>query len=332
MLSELLDEFLAETGDNFSALDNDLLALERTPEDAAIIQRVFRVVHTIKGTSGFIGLARLGRLTHALENVLSDLRDGRRAADPDTVSLILRSIDRVRVIVDGLSSARAEPAGDDADLVAELKAWAEGATPARTTQSAPAGAVAQPEPAPPAAPVVAPPASEVLPPPAEAPPAPARVAEKTAAAKDGAGPQSIRVNLGTLESLINLAGELVLTRNQLLQVHRQRSETDYAAPVQQLDYVTTLLQDIAMRTRMQPIGNAFAALPRVIRDLARDLGKKVDVSMSGGDTELDRQVLELIRDPLVHMVRNAVDHGIEMPQERLRAGKPETGRITLAAK
>ena len=264
--------------------------------------------------------------------MLSDLRDGRRAADPDTVSLILRSIDRVRVIVDGLCSARAEPAGDDADLVAELKAWVEGATPARTTQSAPAGAVAQPEPAPPAAPVVAPPASEVLPPPAEAPPAPAAVVDEDRGGKGRAGPQSIRVNLGTLESLINLAGELVLTRNQLLQVHRQRSETDYAAPVQQLDYVTTLLQDIAMRTRMQPIGNAFAALPRVIRDLARDLGKKVDVSMSGGDTELDRQVLELIRDPLVHMVRNAVDHGIEMPQERLRAGKPETGRITLAAR
>lgn len=328
ILGELLDEFLAETADNFSALDNDLLALERTPGDAAILQRVFRVVHTIKGTSGFIGLLRLGRLTHALENVLSELRDGKRAADPDTVSLVLRSIDRVRVIVNGLSESRSEPAGEDADLVAELKAWVDGAGGA--VQAGPAAVGTSPAPAP-----DAPIRTEVTDPPARSAPDAAAASGTPAEqpiAKDAAGPQSIRVNLATLESLINLAGELVLTRNQLLQVHRQRSETDYAAPIQQLDYVTTLLQDIAMRTRMQPIGNAFAALPRVIRDLARDLGKKVDVSMSGGDTELDRQVLELIRDPLVHMVRNAVDHGIEMPQDRLHAGKPETGRITLAAR
>ena len=145
------------------------------------------------------------------------------------------------------------------------------------------------------------------------------------------GPQTIRVAVGLLETLMTTVSELVLTRNQLLQIVRQQKDSEFAGPLQRLSHVTSELQESVMKTRMQPIGNAWAKLPRLVRDLSLELGKKVELQMIGADTELDRQVLELIKDPLTHMVRNSADHGVELPAERVAAGKSETGRITLNA-
>ncbi|MBV5335619.1 hybrid sensor histidine kinase/response regulator, partial [bacterium] len=141
----------------------------------------------------------------------------------------------------------------------------------------------------------------------------------------------MRVNVDLLENLMTMVSELVLTRNQLLQILRSQKESEFAAPLQRLNHVTSELQEGVMKTRMQPIGNAWAKLPRLVRDLSHELGKKIDLQMLGADTELDRQVLELIKDPLTHMVRNSADHGLELPAERVKAGKPETGRVTLNA-
>ncbi len=176
----------------------------------------------------------------------------------------------------------------------------------------------------------------------EAPPAAAPKPAKAAAAKKDApvdgeakesaiANQSIRVNVELLENLMTMVSELVLTRNQVLQILRKHKDSEFAAPLQRLNHVTSELQEGVMKTRMQPIGNAWAKLPRIIRDLSHELKKKIDLIMIGQDTELDRQVLEMIKDPLTHMVRNSADHAIEIPEERRRAGKPETGKITLNA-
>ena len=144
--------------------------------------------------------------------------------------------------------------------------------------------------------------------------------------------QSIRVAVDTLDALMTLVSELVLTRNQLLQIARGRKDSDFSAPLQRLSHITTELQEGVMKTRMQPIGNAWAKLPRIVRDLAQETGKKINLVMLGAETEVDRQVLELIKDPLTHMVRNSADHGIEAPAERRRAGKPEIGTVNLGAR
>ena len=143
--------------------------------------------------------------------------------------------------------------------------------------------------------------------------------------------QSIRVNVDTLEHLMTMVSELVLTRNQLLEISRRHEDTEFKVPLQRLSNVTAELQEGVMKTRMQPIGNAWQKLPRIVRDLSAELGKQIELEMHGADTELDRQVLDLIKDPLTHMVRNSADHGLETPAERIAAGKPEQGTIRLSA-
>ena len=166
------------------------------------------------------------------------------------------------------------------------------------------------------------------PPPA---PAPANGRRRRAPGRAGRRRQTIRVTVDVLEDLMTLVSELVLTRNQLLQLARTQENSAFTVPLQRLSHITSDLQEGVMKTRMQPIGNAWNKLPRLVRDLSRELGKKIELTMLGAETELDRQVLELIKDPLTHMVRNSGDHGLETPAERRAAGKPETGRITLNA-
>ena len=377
-MDDLLNDFLTETNENLAELDVALLALERTPGDAPTLGLIFRMVHTIKGTCGFLGLPRLERVAHAAENVLGQLRDGTMSASPDIVSQILVALDRIKAILAGLSQSGAEPAGDDKELIADLNATASGqapvhavAAPVAAPPSAPAAADDIPPPAAPAptavptvaqrteplpvaptpaaAPVVAqapvptpamptaaaapstPPPAAPAPaaPPAPAPPTAAGVtAADAAAAAQGGGPaatQTIRVTVDVLEDLMTLVSELVLTRNQLLQLARMQENSGFTAPLQRLSHITSELQEGVMKTRMQPVGNAWNKLPRLVRDLAHDLNKKIELVMLGADTELDRQVLELIKDPLTHMVRNSGDHGLERPAERRAAGKPETG-------
>jgi len=354
-MDDLLSEFLTETSESLSTLDVELVKLEQNPEPK-ILQNIFRLVHTIKGTCGFLGLPRLEHVAHAGENVLGKIRDGELEVTPESITLILQAIDRIKLILSHLEQHEAEPEGSDEDLIAELNAVAEG-----RAKPAAAKVEAKPEPAPPPPP---PPAAEApkpapepeapKPEPVAAAPAPepvhepevkASVPAPTAhppAVREAAAPagepkesavaaQTIRVNVELLENLMTLVSELVLTRNQLLQMIRGRDDSEFTAPLQRLSHITTDLQEGVMKTRMQPIGNAWAKLPRIIRDLSVEMNKKIDLQMLGAETELDRQVLELIKDPLTHMVRNSADHGLEGPDERKRAGKPEVGKVVLNA-
>jgi len=303
-MDDLIAEFLTETNESLAAADLALVKLERTPDDAATLSLIFRLVHTIKGTCGFLGLPRLERVAHAAENVLGKLRDGELVATSAVISPVLAALDRIKLIVSGLGATGAEPPGDDSACIAALERAADGDT-----------SVSPPDPE-----------AAAEPEHADAPPADAPVAVAEAVAS-----QTIRVNVEVLEELMTLVGELVLTRNQLLQISRAEGTSAFTAPLQRLSHITSDLQEGVMKTRMQPIGNAWNKLPRLVRDLAHETGKKIQLDMLGQDTELDRQVLELMRDPLTHMVRNSADHGLETPDVRRATGKPETGNITLNA-
>jgi two-component system chemotaxis sensor kinase CheA len=323
-MDDLLADFLTETNEMLADLDVALVKLERTPDDSETLSLIFRLVHTIKGTCGFLGLPRLEHVAHSAENVLGKVRDGVLIVTPDTVSLVLMAIDRIKAIVAALAATGGEPAGDDNELIGSLNAVAAG----ETIQSAPAPAEAEPEPE--ETPPVPPPApsAEVASAPAAAP---ARAGPETAPGEPVAANQTIRVTVDVLEDLMTLVSELVLTRNQLLQLARTQESDGFAVPLQRLSHITSDLQEGVMKTRMQPIGNAWNKLPRLARDVAREMNKKIELTMLGADTELDRQVLELIKDPLTHMVRNSGDHGLESPADRRAAGKSETGHITLNA-
>ena len=313
-MDDLLSDFLTETHEGLSAVDEALLRLERAPDDAPTLAEVFRQVHTIKGTCGFLGLSRLEKVAHAGETILGLYRDGSLKVTPQGITLIFAAVDAIRKIVVGLEQHGQEPDGDDAAVIAALDAAARGESVA--LPSAPQAKVeAQVEAAPAAAP---------------APRAPEAVAEAVQT-ESATAQQTIRVSVEVLEDLMTLVSELVLTRNQLMQLARVSSDSQISVPLQRLSHITSELQEGVMKTRMQPIGNAWAKLPRLVRDLANELGKKIDLEMRGADTELDRQVLELIKDPLTHMVRNSGDHGLEGPADRRAAGKPETGRILLNA-
>jgi two-component system, chemotaxis family, sensor kinase CheA len=359
-MDDLITEFIAETTESLSMLDQELVKLEQNPSDEAILGNIFRIVHTIKGTCGFLGLPRLESVAHASENVLGKIRDKQQEATPQAISLVLESLDRIKELIDYLSSNGAEPEGQDDDLKKRLNHLAD------TGQILGAGGAASPvAPAPVAdapadfskffkgdddlnallaeqgassAPVIAlvtpTPAEPEKAPVAAAVPAPAaaKAADKPAAGGAAADAnQSIRVNLDVLENLMQMVSELVLTRNQLMQIVRTKEDRDFLAPLQHLSHITSELQEGVMKTRMQPIGNAWQKFPRLIRDLSMELGKKIDLKMLGAETELDRQLLEMIKDPLTHMVRNSCDHGLEVPADRKAAGKSEMGSVTLSA-
>ncbi len=333
-MEDLLPDFLTETLESLEKLDIELVTLERQPDDKGALSSIFRHVHTIKGTCGFLGLARLEKVAHAAESVLDRHRGGGVPVTPASITLILRALDAIRAIVDGISQFSKEPEGDDSRLIAELIAIAEGGV-GKTTEISNSDEMdeAPPETAKAAVEEVASAST-----PAPAPSAPKAVAPPRTAASVSpsdhapqAAIQTIRVNVDVLEGLMTLVSELVLTRNQILQLARTQDNSAFAAPLQRLSHITSDLQEGVMKTRMQPVGNAWNNLPRLVRELANDLGKKIDLVMVGAETELDRQVLELIKDPLTHMVRNSADHGLEVPADRLAAGKPEQGRIRLNA-
>ncbi|MCA3277002.1 MAG: chemotaxis protein CheW [Roseomonas sp.] len=317
-MDDLLADFLTETHEGLSAVDEALLRLERAPDDAPTLAEIFRQVHTIKGTCGFLGLSRLEKVAHAAETILGLYRDGSLKVTPQGITLIFAAVDAIRHIVLELEQHGQEPEGDDSAVIAALDAAARGESVVPSPKPE-IKAEAPVEAAPIAAPVTAP-----------APRAPEAPAEAQQA-ESAAAQQTIRVSVEVLEDLMTLVSELVLTRNQLMQLARVSSDSQISVPLQRLSHITSELQEGVMKTRMQPIGNAWAKLPRLVRDLANELGKKIDLEMRGADTELDRQVLELIKDPLTHMVRNSGDHGLEKPADRRAAGKPETGRILLNA-
>lgn len=356
-MDDLLQEFLAETTESLAVLDVELVRFERETSDVTILSNIFRLMHTIKGTCGFLGLPRLGAVAHAGENILGKFRDGELDVTPRAVTLILKAIDRIRTLLAEMESTGSEPAGSDAELIAEIDALAGGEAPVPESDTTPvedhtpsfgdggfpvaaellaevAEAMSQksdiPSPAVKVEPVPAAPAAAPAPvqtqaqAPESASPAPEAKESATAAS-------SIRVNVDVIENLMTLISELVLTRNQLMQTQRVQKDNEFKVPLQRLSHITSDLQDGVTRMRMQPIGNAWNKLPRIVRDLSVSTGKKIELSMQGAETELDRQVLEMIKDPLTHMVRNSADHGIEDGARRLAAGKPETGTIALNA-
>jgi two-component system chemotaxis sensor kinase CheA len=361
-MDDLLREFLTETNESLDTVDNQLVRFEQDPNNAKILDNIFRLVHTIKGTCGFLGLPRLEALAHAGETLMGKFRDG-MPVTAAAVTLILGSIDRIKEILATLEATEAEPEGTDQDLIDPLvemsmqsfvtapaivavkeevvslpqilerelrpgevsldeleRAFRETET---DTETAPAQQPASaPAPRQDAAPVVAP---------SKKPATGKSVVELEVPEADKIANQSIRVNVDTLEHLMTMVSELVLTRNQLLEISRRNDDTEFKVPLQRLSNVTAELQEGVMKTRMQPIGNAWQKLPRIVRDLAGELHKQIELEMHGADTELDRQVLDLIKDPLTHMVRNSADHGLETPAERAAAGKPEQGTIRLSA-
>jgi two-component system, chemotaxis family, sensor kinase CheA len=364
-MDDLLREFLTETSESLDTVDNQLVRFEQDPNNAKILDNIFRLVHTIKGTCGFLGLPRLEALAHAGETLMGKFRDG-MPVTAEAVSLILSSIDRIKEILGGLEATEAEPQGTDQDLIVKLHEMVELGMQAMSAlappvQPASAQATLVPQmlerqlrpgevsldelerafretaievapPLVPALPASPEPAPRAASPKKEAKPAAKKtVVELEASDSDRVAHQSIRVNVDTLEHLMTMVSELVLTRNQLLEISRRNEDTEFKVPLQRLSNVTAELQEGVMKTRMQPIGNAWQKLPRIVRDLSSELHKHIELEMHGADTELDRQVLDLIKDPLTHMVRNSADHGLETPAERLAAGKPEQGTIRLSA-
>ena len=379
-MDDLLREFLTETSESLDTVDNQLVRFEQEPNNAKILDNIFRLVHTIKGTCGFLGLPRLEALAHAAETLMGKFRDGMPVTG-QAVTLILTTIDRIKDILGQLEANEAEPDGSDQDLIGELEAMVERGMKAMTEQASPTEAApaavthrwprarwcrrrwsarcapakyrstnwsapsARPrskrhavQPLAPqpgrgtcAGPGTKPAAKEAKP--AAAKPAHSKtaVAAEEVQEADKVANQSIRVNVDTLEHLMTMVSELVLTRNQLLEISRRNEDTEFKVPLQRLSNVTAELQEGVMKTRMQPIGNAWQKLPRIVRDLSGELGKQIELEMHGADTELDRQVLDLIKDPLTHMVRNSADHGLETPAERAASGKPEQGTIRLSA-
>jgi two-component system chemotaxis sensor kinase CheA len=340
-MDDLLREFVTETNESLDVVDVELVRFEQDPNNAQILANVFRLVHTIKGTCGFLALPRLEALAHAAETLMGKFRDGVPATS-EAVTLVLATIDRIKHILESLEREQREPDGTDDDLIAKLQAMVERLL-APQAPAEPQHAVGTLTPQILERPLR--PGEDSLDdlerafrttevdPPARRP----KVAPAEAMAKDDDlgtgknGKQSIRVTVDTLEHLMTMVSELVLTRNQLLEIVRRHEDSEFKTPLQRLSNVTAELQEGVMKTRMQPIGNAWQKLPRIVRDLAGELGKQIDLEMQGADTELDRQVLDLIKDPLTHMVRNSADHGLESPEERRALGKPVHGRIRLSA-
>ncbi|WP_148615828.1 chemotaxis protein CheA [Nocardioides rubriscoriae] len=369
--AEIVAEFLVESHENLDQLDRDLVELEQNPGSRELLSSIFRAIHTIKGTSGFLALDRLERLTHHGEDLLSRLRDREMVMTTEVAGVLLRMVDTVRALLDLIESS-----GGDADesveidsVIAELKrilATPQDAVPVEEPVAEPfvetvVHVVAEPVaetavetvvdvvPEPVVEPVVetpdevaarlpVPPTPPATPAAPSAPMEPAESAEAVAE-DDGTATRrvvdsSVRVDVELLDGLVQLVGELVLTRNQIMQrtdVGNTDTDPDLIRAAQRLDIVASELQENVMRTRMQPIGQVWAKMPRMVRDLSLQLGREVSLELEGHETELDRTLLEALKGPLTHLVRNSLDHGLEAPAARVALGKPAAGRLHLRA-
>ena len=327
-------------------MERCLTELETRPHDASLLGDIFRSVHTIKGTTGFLGFKRLEKLAHAGENLLGLLRDGKLAADRALISGLLQLLDGLRSILKLIETEASEGDGEDAELIArleELQTSASRATsrdtsmktpapvkqPVRRRASAkgvPAVSRASPQPGPSAGPTVCVATGEPLAPSApeaHEPPEPAATPAAQAPASGTAAESTLRVDVVLLNRMMNLVGELVLTRNQVLQA--TASDPNMTLLSRRLDMVTADLRECVMKARMQPVSNVFSKIPRIVRDLSQSLGRRVRLQVEGQDTELDKSLLEAIKDPLTHAVRNSLDHGIEPPDVREALGKDPEG-------
>jgi two-component system chemotaxis sensor kinase CheA len=392
--SDVVQDFLVESAENLDRLDRDLVGLEKNPDDKSALAGVFRTIHTIKGTCGFLGFAKLEKVAHVGENLLTRLRDGQLTLNPEITTALLGMVDAVRQMLKEIQSTGRDGEQDYPEL-RETLTWLQGSPSGK-------GALAT---APPQTGGLVKPPETIEPPPrvegsvgAEAPRAPephsipprkseptthkpihgriggllvergvvkpsdiARALEEQeggdrrklgeilmsfgfakpedvqsalqlleAKPKDAA-PETIRVAVNLLDKLMTLVGELVLARNQLLQFANTGENPGLQAVSQRMNLIASELQEEVMKTRMQPIGNIWGQFPRTVRDVALGCGKQVNIEMEGRETELDKTIIEAIKDPLTHLVRNSVDHGIELPEDRIKAGKQAAGRLMLRA-
>ena len=380
-MDDLTREFLLESQEGLDRMERCLTELETRPGDAELLAEIFRSVHTIKGTTGFLGFSRLEQLSHAGESLLGLLRDGKLAANPEIISGLLALLDRLRGVLRSIEATggEGENAQDDATMIARLEFLQHGGAEAAAPISEPVGVAAEAGSAPAASPAkkrrahtpqagnarraraVSPAAAESEPGIAEAagpresafsslqqesgltrphPPAadalpgrpmesPKAEAPAEATVPNGTADSTLRVDVDLLNRMMNLVGELVLTRNQILQA--TSADAGFAMLGRRLDMVTADLRESVMRARMQPVSHVFSRFPRLVRDLGRSLGRRVRLELEGQETELDKSLLEAIRDPLTHAVRNAIDHGIEPPEKRTALGKPAEGVVRLRA-
>src|SRR5579864_4780910 len=351
-MDDLIKEFLVESIENLDRLDSELVKLETDPFSQELLSSIFRTIHTIKGSCGFLGFSKLEKVANVGESLLSRLRDGKLSLTPEFTSGLLAMVDAIRVMLGEIQSTdqdgdetypeliktlnqlqnqdqKETPKVDsDAPLSKEhLKKWqgesqkenaAKSVQPTSVPKQGEQAPVARPEP------------------PAESAVAPEETQAGQQAQVDtrfkNAPSETIRVDVHLLDRLMNLVGELVLTRNQITQYSARQSDANLVGPSQQLSLLTSELQEEVMRTRMQPISNVFDKFPRVVRDVVTSRGKQVLIEMEGKETELDRSLLEAIKDPLTHIVRNSVDHGIEMPEQRVASGKRPEGHLKLRAR
>jgi two-component system chemotaxis sensor kinase CheA len=343
-MDELTREFLIESQEGLDRMERCLTDLEERPQDTALLADIFRSVHTIKGTTGFLGFKRLEKLAHAGENLLGLLREAKLAADASIITGLLQLLDGLRAILKTIEEAEgSEGDGEDSALIARME---ELQAPARVAANQPAcaGATAPSPVNASGSQLSAQVSAAFIPESAALPPQPAEVGPESApvpqnpvkveapAAKPrgvSAAESSLRVDVTLLNRMMNLVGELVLTRNQVLQA--TASQPNLTLLSRRLDMVTADLRESVMKARMQPVSNIFSKMPRMVRDLAQSLDRRVRLQMEGQDTELDKSLLEAIKDPLIHIVRNAMDHGIEPPAARLAAGKDPEGTLKLRA-
>ena len=298
-MDELLQEFISETRETLEALVGEVVAWEADPTDRDRLDAIFRFFHTVKGSCGFLNLPRFERLSHAAEDVLSEIRADKRIADPATVSAVLGIMDRIAELAEAVAIGAALPQENDDYLIAALT-----------------GTQAEPE-------AAEPDGSEGM----AAPVAVARTSGGQSA------PRTIRLPLSLIDQLMNGVSDMVLARNELSRKLRERSsDPELESAFERLSTCVADMRDAISKTRMQRVDRLFTAIPRMVRDLSRELGKRIDLSLEGGDVEMDREMVEMVVDPLTHIVRNSIDHGIEAPEKRRALGKPEAGRLRLEAR
>jgi two-component system chemotaxis sensor kinase CheA len=314
-LQDIVKEFLVESYENLDQLDRDLLTLEQNPTSQPTLSSIFRTIHTIKGTCGFFGFGKLECVAHVGENLLSKLRDRDLELRPEITTGLLGLVDAIRRILGSIETTGAEGGADYTALIDTLVGL----------QNASIEEALAPTP--------------YFPWPAQglAEPFDKRLTDSDVYVATGDNKQggvsdgTIRVEVGLLDKLISGIGELVLVCNQMLQFRSAIDDPAYQSTSQRLNLITAELQGLVMQTRLQPIGTIWSKFPRVVRDLAVQCGKQVRIEMEGEETQLDKTIAAAIKDPLTHLVRNAVDHGIESPAIRLAAGKPAEGRLLLRA-
>src|ERR1700693_3703082 len=350
-MDDLIKEFLVESIENLDRRDSELVKLETDPSAQELLSSIFRTIHTIKGSCGFLGFSKLEKVAHVGESLLSRLRDGKLSLTPEFTSGLLAMVDAIRTMLGEIQTTEQDGNETYPELIETLnklqnqgqeptpKAAGETPSPKETSKKKqsdslkensaksvpPTSAPKQPEQAPPVRPEPPAPSAAAS---GETPPAQHPTDDSRS---KNAPAETIRVDVHLLDRLMNLVGELVLTRNQITQFSARQSDPNLVSPSQQLNLLTSELQEEVMRTGMQPISNVFDKFPRVVRDVATARGKQVLIEMEGKETELDRSLLEAIKDPLTHIVRNSVDHGIEMPEERVARGKRPEGRLGFGA-